>query len=40
MCRTDFAQVLTPDLKLFRPEWKKVFFTQMLPPHINQNGSA
>ena len=27
-------------LPLSRPEWKKVFFMQMLPPHINQNGST
>ena len=35
-----YAQVFTSDLKLSRPEWKKVIFIQMLPPHINQNGSA
>ena len=35
-----YGQVLTSDLQLSRPEWKKVFFMQMLPPHINQNGSG
>ena len=40
-CRTDLCPSIHLRLKVI-PSWmdKKVFYMQMLPPHINQNGSA